>query len=271
MQKIHVDVVHRSVFKNTTRCIKKSIILYNFLLLNAYHIKMKIGIIGAIHQETEILKTIINPYIEKKISNFKIYMGNFKNNDIFLIKSGIGKVSASIATMILINACRPDLIINSGSSGSLNSSLKIGDIIVPEKTCYYDVDLTNFGYTLGQVPKYPKEFIINNKIYNFCKKNAFKYELKFIKGLLISGDSFIRKNSRIKILKDQFPFAIAVEMESAAIAQICYKFDIPLIVIKSISDLSNNHATYNFKENISIASFQCSKFVKIILENLISI
>ncbi|QIQ41806.1 MAG: 5'-methylthioadenosine/adenosylhomocysteine nucleosidase [Buchnera aphidicola (Microlophium carnosum)] len=232
---------------------------------------MKIGIIAAISQETKILQKIIYPYIKKIIGNCKIYIGTFKNNDVFLIKSGIGKVSASISTMILINLCQPDIIINSGSAGSLHSLLKIGDIIIPEQTCYYDVDLTNFGYTRGQIPKYPKTFIINKTIYNFCKKNSARYQLKFIQGLIISGDSFIRDNSYIKILKNQFPSAIAVEMESTAIAQVCYKFNIPLIVIKSISDLSDNHATVSFKENISLASFKFSEFVKIILENLVNI
>ncbi|AEO08568.1 5'-methylthioadenosine nucleosidase [Buchnera aphidicola str. Ak (Acyrthosiphon kondoi)] len=231
---------------------------------------MNIGIISAISKETKTLKKIIHPYVKKTISNFKIYERRFKKNNIFLIQSGIGKVSASISTMILINLYQPDIIINSGSAGSLNSLLKIGDIIIPEYTCYYDVDLTNFGYAQGQIPKYPKKFIINKKIHEFCKKNALKYQLKFTKGLIISGDSFIRDNAHIKILKVQFPSAIAVEMESAAIAQVCYKFNIPLIVIKSISDSSDNNATFNFKKNISIASFQFSKFVKIILEDLIN-
>ncbi|QCI22665.1 5'-methylthioadenosine/adenosylhomocysteine nucleosidase [Buchnera aphidicola] len=232
---------------------------------------MKIGIIGAISQETEILKKIIHPYAERMVRNYKIYIKTFKKNDIFLIKSGVGKVSASIATMILINFFKIDIIINSGSAGSLNSQLKIGDIIIPQKTCYYDVDLTNFGYFQGQIPKYPKKFTINKKIYNFFEKKSYKHELKFTKGLIISGDSFIRENSRMKFLKKIFPSAIAVEMESAAIAQVCYKFNIPLIVIKSISDASDNNATLNFKKNVSFASCQLVKFVKIILENLINI
>jgi len=231
---------------------------------------MKIGIIGAIKKEVEILQNIIYPYTEQKISNFKIYTGKFKKNNIFLIKSGIGKVSASIATMILINSYQPDIIINSGSAGSLHASLNIGDIIIPDKTCYYDVNLINFGYSLGQVPKYPQKFIINRKIYNFFEKKTSEYQLKFTSGLIISGDSFIRDDSSIKNFKNQFSSAIAVEMESAAIAQVCYQFSIPLIVVKSISDLSNSDATFNFKKNISIASFQSSKFVKIILENLIN-
>lgn len=105
-----------------------------------------------------------------KIGSYIIYTGKFKNNNIFLIQSGIGKVCASISTMLLINLYQPDIIINTGSSGSLDSSLKVGDLIIPEKICYYDVDLTNFGYSLGQIPDYPKYFTINKTIWNFLKQ-----------------------------------------------------------------------------------------------------
>ncbi|QCI15899.1 5'-methylthioadenosine/adenosylhomocysteine nucleosidase [Buchnera aphidicola] len=232
---------------------------------------MKIGIIGAINQEIKIIQKKIQIHTKKEIANYIIYIGKFNKNDIFLIKSGIGKVCASIATVLLINLYKPNIIINTGSAGSLNSSLAIGDVIVPKKVCYYDVDLTNFGYTIGQIPQYPEKFIINKKIYNFLESIFEKYQLKFKKKLIITGDSFIRKDERILKLKNKFPSAIAVEMESAAIAQVCYEFNIPLIIVKSISDLSDNNATLNFKENISIASYQSSKFVKIILKNIINI
>lgn len=232
---------------------------------------MKIGIIGAIRQEIEIIRKIIHPYKKKKIGHCKIYIGFFKENRIFLIQSGIGKVSASIACMILINLCKIDIIINSGSAGSLIPSLNIGDVIIPKKICYYDVDLTNFGYDIGQIPKHPKEFIISEKIHTFLKSITKKFQLKFKTGLIISGDSFINGNSCIKKLKNRFSSAIAVEMESAAIAQVCYQFSIPIIIIKSISDLSDKNATLNFEKNINTASFQSSKIVKILLKSIINI
>lgn len=231
---------------------------------------MKIGIIGAINQEIKILKKVIHPYKKKKVGKYKIYIGIFKKNNIFLIQSGIGKVSASIACMILIHLYKIDIIINSGSAGSLVVSLNIGDVIIPDKICYYDVDLVSFGYSRGQIPKYPKEFVIEKKIHVFLKSITEKFQLKFKKGLIISGDSFIRGDIFIKKLKNQFPSAIAVEMESAAIAQVCYQFTLPFIIVKSISDLSDANATLNFKKNIDTASFQSSSIVKIILENIIN-
>lgn len=231
---------------------------------------MKIGIIGAIEQEIKKIKEIINDLTLKKTGNIKIYIGKFKNMEIFLIQSGIGKVSASMSTMILINLFQPDFIINSGSAGSLNSSLKIGDIIIPKKICYHDVNLTNFGYSRGQVPQYPKTFKTNKNLHEIVKEIAIKFKFKFLTGLLITGDSFIRGNNFIKKIKYQFSSAVGVEMESTAIGQVCHQFNIPFIVIKSISDLSDNDATSNFEKNISIASSESSKLVKLLLKKISS-
>lgn len=229
---------------------------------------MNIGIIGAIKEEIEIFKKIIYLYKNNCVQDYQINIGTFKKNNIFLIQSGVGKVSASIATMILINLYQPDIIINSGSAGSLVTQLNIGDIILPQKVCYYDVDLTEFGYAYGQIPKYPKKFKINNIIYKYFYKKKLDSISILQKGLIITGDSFINNHSHINILKNKFPLAIAVDMESAAIAQICYKFNIPCIIIKSISDSSDHNAKINFKKNISIASKNASEYVKYILEDL---
>lgn len=229
---------------------------------------MKIGIIGAIEKEIQEIKKVIDNLIIKKNGKIKIYIGTFKGINVFLIKSGIGKVSASIATMMLINLYKPNFIINSGSAGSLNSLLNIGDIVIPKKVCYYDVNLTNFGYSIGQIPKLPAKFTINKNLHQILKNIALTSNISFSTGLLITGDSFVRGSNLIKSIKNQFSSAIAVDMESTAISQTCYQFDIPFIIIKSISDLSDNHATLNFKNNISVASLQSSKLVKLLLKNI---
>ncbi len=228
---------------------------------------INIGIIGAINQEIKIFKKIINYKQIKNIGRFQVYIGKFKKNNIFLIKSGIGKVSSSIASMLLVSLFKPNVIINSGSAGSLNSKLKIGDIIIPNQLCYYDVNLINFGYARGQIPQHPKKFTINKNLHHILIETAIKFKYKFNTGLLLTGDSFVRGEDFINKLKFQFSSAIGVEMESTAIAQVCYQFHIPLIVIKSISDLSDKQATLNFKKNISIASSQSANFVKLVLEN----
>lgn len=231
---------------------------------------MKIGIICAIKEEIKCFKNLIKQYKKKIIHNCPVYTGQLKNIHIILIQSGVGKVSASIATMILINLYSSKYIINIGSAGSLNSILKIGDIIVPDHICYYDVDLTNFGYSLGQIPGLPKIFNNNNAIlYNLLQKSAKQLKYHFFQGLLISGDSFIRNKNSIKKLKNQFFSALAVEMEAAAISQVCYQFHIPLIVIKYISDTSDQNATIHFKKNVFLASYKSFRLVQNIFYNIV--
>ncbi|CAL4321265.1 5'-methylthioadenosine/adenosylhomocysteine nucleosidase [Buchnera aphidicola] len=229
---------------------------------------MKIGIIGAIEQEIQEIKNIIDNLIIKKHGKIKIYIGKFNKINIFLIKSGIGKVAASIATMILIELYQPNFIINSGSAGSLKSLLNIGDIIIPKQVCYYDVNLINFGYARGQIPNYPTTFATNKNLHEILKNIILKSNFLFSTGLLITGDSFVRGSNVIKKIKNQFSSAIAVDMESTAIGQTCYQFNMPFIIIKSISDLSDSNATLKFKNNISIASLQSSKLVKLLLQKL---
>ncbi|CAL4320766.1 5'-methylthioadenosine/adenosylhomocysteine nucleosidase [Buchnera aphidicola] len=229
---------------------------------------MKIGIISAIKEEIKNFKNIIKKYKKNVIHHCPVYTGQFKNINIVLIQSGVGKVSASVATMILINLYHPKYIINVGSAGSLSAILKIGDIIIPNLICYHDVDLTNFGYSLGQIPRFPKMFKNNDTLLNLSYNSAKKLKYCFFKELLISGDSFIRHKNSIKKLQTKFFPAIAVDMEAAAISQVCYQFNIPLIVIKYISDASDQRATVNFKKNVSCASHKTFTLIKNMLCSL---
>ncbi|WP_422667592.1 5'-methylthioadenosine/adenosylhomocysteine nucleosidase [Buchnera aphidicola] len=232
---------------------------------------MKIGIIGAIQEEIKKFKNLIQYYKKDIVGYTKIYIGEFKNFEIILIQSGIGKVSASVATTILINLYKPKYIINIGSAGSLDSMLKIGDIIIPTQICYHDVDLVNFGYSFGQIPGFPAQFHNNTILCNLLKDTAIKYKFNFFCGLLISGDSFIRKDNFIKTLHSKFSTAIAVEMESASIAQVCHQFNMPFIIVKYISDTSDNTATVQFKKNVYTTSFSLFHLIKKMLENMIDI
>ncbi|HXK00272.1 MAG TPA: 5'-methylthioadenosine/S-adenosylhomocysteine nucleosidase [Buchnera sp. (in: enterobacteria)] len=120
---------------------------------------MKIGIIGAVKKEIILLRKKIKSCTIKKIGNQKFYNGYLHGINITILKSGIGKVAASMMTTLLISYYNPDIIINIGSAGSISSLLKIKDIIVPDKTSYYDVDLSIFNYSIGQIPKYPNFFL----------------------------------------------------------------------------------------------------------------
>ncbi|QCI23227.1 5'-methylthioadenosine/adenosylhomocysteine nucleosidase [Buchnera aphidicola] len=227
-----------------------------------------IGIIGALDKEIASLRNYIQPLKRTKVYNKTLYIGKLYNINIILIKSGIGKVASSVACTILLNLCKLDLIINIGTAGSLNMELIPGNIVLPNSTCYHDVDLTVFGYSLGQIQNFPKLFLVNNFMMRLAETCIIKSKIKYKTDLIISGDSFISKIESRKILKKNFPTAIAVDMESTAIAQVCYQFKKPFLIIKSISDSSDNYAVSKFEQFVTLASKQFSKIIRDLLYNL---
>ncbi|ANF16995.1 hypothetical protein XW81_00970 [Buchnera aphidicola (Schlechtendalia chinensis)] len=224
------------------------------------------GIIGALNQEIAILHKKIQFHKKEIIFGKKFYIGKLNNINIILVKSNVGKVASSMSCTILLSVYKIDLIINVGTAGSLQEDLKPGHIILPNSTCYYDVDLTAFGYNLGKMQNLPQSFLTDKKMLKLAETCILKFSLSYKKNLIISGDTFINKKTFHQNLKKYFPKAIAVDMESTAIAQVCYQFKKPFLIIKVISDNSDRHASKNFKENIHSASKKYSKVLKNLLK-----
>ncbi|XBC41435.1 MAG: 5'-methylthioadenosine/adenosylhomocysteine nucleosidase [Buchnera aphidicola (Nurudea yanoniella)] len=226
-----------------------------------------IGIIGALSEEINLLYKYIKFYKKKIIYNKKFYIGKLKNIKIILIQSGIGKTSASITCTILLYVYKIDVIINIGTAGSLSKNMKLGTIVLPCSTCYHDVDLTPFGYKKGQVKNFPQIFSINNYLTKLIETYMIKLNIYYKKGLIISGDSFIHEKTKKNKLKIHFPEAIAVDMESTAIAQVCYQFNKPFLIIKTISDHSNNYAALDFQKFSHLASEMLLKIFQYFLHH----
>lgn len=116
---------------------------------------MKAGIIGAMEPEVAILKTKLENCVTTEYANYTFYEGSLEGNDVVIVQSGIGKVAAALATAFLIEKFSPDYVVNTGSAGGFEQSLKVGDIVVSTEVRYHDVDLTVFGYEIGQLPGNP--------------------------------------------------------------------------------------------------------------------
>ncbi len=217
-----------------------------------------IGIIIAIHKEAEIFIKKIKNKQYKLIKKKKIILGYINKKKIVFIKSGIGKVFSSIATILLIQNFKINYIINIGTSGSLKKKIYYQDIIIANKIRYHDVNITEFGYKLGQIPKTPKYYKTKIPTIDKIKKINKYYKYNTYIGELISGDKFINKYQKIK---KNFPKAISVDMESAAIAQTCFIFNTPLICIKIISDKSNKESKKDFYKNIYKISIKINKIL----------
>lgn len=228
-----------------------------------------IGIIGAMRPEVEILKSDMDIKRTVNIAHVEFYEGTLQNRNIVLVESGIGKVNASIITTLLINEFKVDSVINTGVAGSLTNELDILDMVISSHTAHHDVEATTFGYDIGQVPLMPLNYEAEDDLIKAAKDALEAYdEVKFTVGEVVSGDQFIDTDEKKHIILNTFKDAKAVDMESAAIAQTCYQFKTPYLILRSMSDKADGSADMNYDEFLRKACIHSSNTVKLVLKEL---
>ena len=229
---------------------------------------MKIGIVGAMAQEVEILSGLMTDKTETRVASAVILEGKINGKAVALLQSGIGKVAAAIGTAALLQLTKPDAVLNTGSAGGVARGLKVGDIVISDETRYHDVDVTAFGYEKGQLPANPAAFLSDKKLADLAEKVAQEQGQLVKRGLICSGDSFINSEQKIAQIKADFPNVTAVEMEATAIAQVCHAFNVPFVVVRAISDAGDGEASLSFEEFLPLAAKQSSALVLGMLEKL---
>lgn len=223
---------------------------------------MKIAVIGAMEQEVELLrKELTNPEVIT-IAGSEFTTGTYKDKEIVLLKSGIGKVNAAMGTTILLYEFKPDVVINTGSAGGYDPNLEVGAVVISDEVRHHDVDVTIFDYEMGQVPQLPAAFISDERLMNVAKEAVTEIgEHQFAVGLICSGDSFMNDPKRVEMVREHFPEMKAVEMEAAAVAQVCYQFGTPFVVIRALSDIAGKESNISFDEFLPVAAKHSTEIV----------
>jgi len=230
---------------------------------------MKAGIIGAMEPEVAILKNkLINSEVIKH-AGYTFYQGELEGSDVVIVQSGIGKVAAALATAILIDKFQPDYVVNTGSAGGFEQSLKVGDIVISSEVRYHDVDVTAFGYEIGQLPANPAAYIPHEILVTAAKAGVSALEnIQTLVGLITTGDTFMTADADIAKARANFPTMAAVEMEGAAIAHTCHQFNVPFVVIRSMSDIAGKESPTSFEAYLETASVNSSQLVINMLNEL---
>lgn len=219
-----------------------------------------IGIIVAEDKELEAIKQCMLDLSEINIYNLVIYKGIINNKTYLLVKCGVGKVNSARTTQILIDKFDIACIINTGSAGSVNSTLNIGDIVVGTKLVQHDFDVTAFGREKGFISDTGKFFESDKNLIEKCKIVKIKNQ-NILFGTIASGDIFCTDINMKNKIRDKFN-CDCIEMEGAAIAQVCFLSNIPFIIIRSISDTPNGTNNIDFNTYLEFASKNCAEFIK---------
>ncbi|MGD9761083.1 MAG: 5'-methylthioadenosine/adenosylhomocysteine nucleosidase [Candidatus Izemoplasmatales bacterium] len=226
-----------------------------------------IGIIGAIDYELNYFFQHMIIARTEIIADKTFYIGKIKNHNVVIVKSGIGKVNASITTTILIDRFDARLIINTGVAGGL-APVEVGDIIIAKGISYFDVSLTEIDdVPYGQMGTDPLVVNISTENLEKCKNIFDKLGYKYLIGNLVSGDKFVTKKRDLAKIQKQVDGVLGVEMEGMAIALTAYKFNRPFVSIRGVSDIIDTpDQPKNYREVVKSVASKTSQFVLDFLE-----
>ena len=228
---------------------------------------MNIGIIGAMDEEIAMYIPLIKNIKKEMYTIFTFYTGTFQDHHVVLVKSGVGKVFAAMVCQLLIDKYKIDYMLFTGVAGALNKTLEIGDVVVSVDLVHHDFDATPLGFKRGQISYTDyRYFQAEKKLLDLALTTKLKNH-KIISGRILTGDQFFthRDKQLHTYLIDELA-GDCIEMEGAAVAQVCHINKIPFLIIRTVSDKADGTAVqdYNkFKEIIAVNSFTvCKEILK---------
>ncbi len=220
----------------------------------------KIGIICAMKREAEQLLLRLNAPQEQQSGPFTFIRSSLNGCEIILTQSGMGKVNGALCALELIKNFEPDAILNSGVAGGLEPSLKTMDTVLGSRYVYHDVWCGD-GNEYGQVQQLPTFFTADETLLITAEKLQQQNPQALRVGLICTGDQFISGEKSVSNILKHFPQALACDMESAAVAQTCYRYNVPFLSMRLISDVAGqettNKAQYeSFWETMAYTGFE---------------
>ncbi|MDH0675132.1 5'-methylthioadenosine/adenosylhomocysteine nucleosidase [Empedobacter sp. GD03861] len=230
-----------------------------------------IGIMGAIPQEINGVVNLLTNKQEHKIGRRSYFTGELNNQKVVVVYSRVGKVAASATVTTLILEFKVSELIFTGVAGGIHADVKIGDIVLGQSLIQHDMNAQPL-FPAYEIPMLGKayfeadssqlqvattailEILEEQHLHNvISEKDLDKFNIhqpQLHVGLIGSGDLFFSTNSQKEKLQQNLPEMLCVEMEGAAVAQVCYEFDIPFIIIRTISDDADDHSTLDFNSFI---------------------
>ncbi len=228
-----------------------------------------IGIICALSIEVEGLTKLLENKQENTYAKMKYISGTINGKDVVMTECGIGKVNAAMSAQVMIDRYNPSVIINSGIAGSVSRELKIGDIVISKDCVQHDFDGTQMGDPKGLIQyndetriDIPVNLDVANKLLDACKDIE---NTNVMLGRIATGDIFVAEKAMRQSIADEFS-AVACEMEGGAVAQVCYRNEVPCAVLRCISDDFDENQFMDFMEFRFLAADKSMAAIKNFLE-----
>ena len=194
---------------------------------------MKIGIIAAMASEREQLARLVKGMRTEQHGLFEYTVGRLGGNTLYIMECGIGKVNAAVGASELMAHMQPDVVVSTGVAGGIDEKAGVMEVVAASEVVYHDVWCGN-GNEVGQIQDMPARFVCDGRLLSVAV--SLDASVPVHAGLICTGDRFITDRAELGAIKHRFPAGLAVDMESAAIAQVCHLYGIPFLSFRIISD-----------------------------------
>ena len=231
--------------------------------------KQPICIIGAMDSEIDEFLKYAQVTNEIVWNEFVFREASISNHDVVIVKSGVGKVYASMVCERLIDEYNPRAVIFTGVGGALNTGLEIGDIVVSKDCIQHDIDAEALGFPRGEIPYSEHRIFTADPVLRSYALTTKICDKRIIEGRILTGDQFITKKEMNdhKYLVDELG-GDAIEMEGGAIAQVCSLNNIPFLIVRTMSDKANGDAVSDFNKFSTVVAKNSSEVVSTILSKI---
>ena len=225
----------------------------------------RIAVVSAMHQELRALLPALDKPQRAEFAGRVFHLGQMEGQPVVMVLSGIGKVAAATTAALLLNEMDVQRIVFTGAAGGLGTGVRVGDVVVARELLQHDMDASplfpRYEVPLTGRSRFPVDAALSDRLRAATARclAALPQALdpahlaefgidapRLHEGLVISGDRFVATAAESTALRAALPDALAVEMEGAAVAQVCADFGLPFALLRVISDRADDSAHQDF-------------------------
>ena len=200
-----------------------------------------IAILAPMQEELDALLALLPPVSRSVFHGLEILEVDHAGKHLVLARSGVGKVNTAMNLTLLLSHRSIDEVVNIGSAGGLREGQAILDLVIPDEVLAVDVDVTPLGFAFGQMLGEPDRYHTDPTLRERFRVVASRWpEMPPVhQGAVGTGDSFVYRPDQIEQIRSRFGEhrVACVEMEGAALAQVCRRFGVPFLIVRSLSDV----------------------------------
>ena len=228
-----------------------------------------IGIMSAMHEELAAVLAAMPDEQRVTVAGRDFWVGHWQGHSVVAVLSRIGKVAAATTATVLLERFGVDALVFTGVAGGLGSEVRVGDVVVADGLLQHDMDASPL-FPRHEVPLYGRarfeadanlavqlaqasEQVLAEAALHLGTSTLAEFQLnspRVHRGLILSGDRFVSTSAESHALRQALPEALAVEMEGAAVAQVCHDYGVPFAAVRTISDRADDTAHTDFQRFI---------------------